>query len=239
MPRAIQSSGSCTGGGGRSTTVSFPAAGSPSKASRYWPDSACQRLPPSFTTTWSPTAPIDRPESGIAAGSFARRAFNALVMRRAGTCAVTRDWAVRSTIRSWKEKRQALRAPRAGATKPAATSARMVSRGRRSRRSTSPTPYGCVTAPDCVLRVFLYFLRGRNRRQRPLGRLALLLGRGRGGLRLRRRRRLLLQARAQRLHEVDHLRADLGLVGERDLLPLDLLLDRRLDAGGDRVGVLA
>ena len=49
--------------------------------------------------------------------------------------------------------------------------------------------------------------------------------------RLRRRRRLLLEARAQRFHQVDHLRAaGFGRLGHRDLLALDLLLDRRLDA---------
>src|SRR6266849_5107298 len=69
-----------------------------------------------------------------------------------------------------------------------------------------------------------------------LGRLAP--GRG-GGLLLRPptqafggrlRRALPLEARAQRLHEVDDLRGRRGLLGERDLLALDLLLDRGLDA---------
>src|SRR5688572_19230075 len=240
MPRASQSSGSCGGGGAaRSTTVSFPTAGSPSKPSRYWPDSACQRLPPSFTTTWSPTAPIARPESGISAGRLARRAFSALVMRRGGTFDDTSDCAVRSTIRSWKEKRRALRGPRAGDTKPADTRARTVARGRRSSRSTSSTPYG-LTAPAGSLGVFADLLRSRSGHggYRALGRLALLVGRGRRGLGLRGRGGLLLEARAQGLHEVDHLRG-LGLLGDHHLLALDLLLDRLLDAGGDRVGVLA
>jgi hypothetical protein len=83
---------------------------------------------------------MDSPESGMAAGSFSRSDFSALLMRRAGTFAATSDCAVRSTIRSWNENRHALRAPRAGATKPAVTRARIVSRGMRSSLSTSPTP---------------------------------------------------------------------------------------------------
>src|SRR6266446_4669672 len=42
--------------------------------------------------------------------------------------------------------------------------------------------------------------------------------------------RLLLEARAQRFHEIDDLSASLGRLGQRDLLALDLLLHRGLDA---------
>ena len=61
-------------------------------------------------------------------------------MRRVGTFAATSACAVRSTIRSRKEKRQALRGPRIGETNPARTSVRMVLRERRSIFCTSPTP---------------------------------------------------------------------------------------------------
>jgi hypothetical protein len=62
------------------------------------------------------------------------------VIRRLGTFASASAWAVRSTIRSWKENCHAPRSPRAGATKPAAISDRMVLRERRSSFSTSRTP---------------------------------------------------------------------------------------------------
>jgi len=81
-----------------------------------------------------------RPDSGIASGSRFLSSRIERVMRRAGTLASTSACAVRSTMRSWNEKRHAPRAPRAGVTNPAWTSERMVLRGRRSRRWTSCTP---------------------------------------------------------------------------------------------------
>src|SRR6185369_15637576 len=169
-------------------------------------------------------------------------------MRALGTFASANACAVRSTMRSWKEKRWLLRTPRAGDTKPAATNARMVLRGRRRRRSTSSTPYGCVTCCGTGRRSAL---RGALARGRgglcgldALGRLARRRGRcrlRRGGLRdrggLALRGRLPLQARTQRFHEVDHLRARLRRLAQRDLLALDLLLHRSLDARGDLVRV--
>ena len=115
-------------------------AGSASNSSTYWPDSACQRAPPSRTTTRSATAPIARPDSGIASGRRCLSSRIDRVIRRAGTLASTSACAVRRTIRSWNENRQAPRAPRVGVTNPASTSERMVLRGRRSRRWTSCTP---------------------------------------------------------------------------------------------------
>jgi hypothetical protein len=109
----------------------------PSNASRYWPVSARRWPTPSRTTTWSPTAPIFRPDSGMASGNCRRSAFSERVMRAAGTFDAASACAVRSTIRSWNENSQVLRGPRAGATKPALTSARIVLRGRRSSFSTS------------------------------------------------------------------------------------------------------
>ena len=62
-------------------------------------------------------------------------------IRRLGTFAAHSSWAVRSTIRSWKENCQAPRGPRPGVTNPAWTSERTVLRGRRRSFSTSRTPY--------------------------------------------------------------------------------------------------
>src|SRR5678815_375547 len=195
-------------------TRSEPAAGSPSKPSRYWPDSACQRLAPSLTITRSATAAMLKPESGIDSGRRRRSARSDAVMRRAGTLAIVSACAVRRAIRSWNEKRQALRGPRAGETKPAATSERMVLRGSCSSFSTSRTPYCCT-----------YFLLFRG-----------FLRRGFFGLRFP--RRFLFQAGAQGFHEIDHLPALLRLLGGGDLLARDLLLHRRLDARAHLVGVL-
>ena len=63
----------------RSITLSAPLAGSPSNSSTYCPDSACQRPPPSRTTTRSATAPIARPGQRHAsrAGAGAARASSA------------------------------------------------------------------------------------------------------------------------------------------------------------------
>ena len=48
-----------------------PSAGSPSNSSRYWPDSACQRLPPSLTTTRSATAQMLKPGQRHGVGQMA------------------------------------------------------------------------------------------------------------------------------------------------------------------------
>src|SRR5262249_18483420 len=152
------------------------------------------------------------------------------VMRRWGTLASASACAVRSTIRSWKEKRHALRGPRVGETNPAAISARMVLRGRRSSFSTSRTPYCCMTRlPRKRSGFFAGLARGGHRR---LGHRFRALGRLAGGFRLGARRRggAFFQARAERVHEVDDLGAGLWLFGQRDLLAFDLLLDRGLDA---------
>jgi len=69
---------------------------------------------------------MESPESGIDSGRWPRNRFNDRVMRRCGTFASTSACAVRSTMRSWNVKRHVLRAPRAGETKPAFTSARSV-----------------------------------------------------------------------------------------------------------------
>src|SRR5215469_10591724 len=69
-------------------------------------------------------------------------------MRRAGTFASLSAPAVRSTIRSWKEKRYSRRAPRAGLTKPALMRLRVVSGESRRTRSTSRTLYERI--PDSV-----------------------------------------------------------------------------------------
>src|SRR5471030_888777 len=120
------------------------------------------------------------PDRGIESGRWRRSSFTDFVMRRCGTWASASACAVRSTMRSWKENRHALRGPREGETKPAAISVRMVLRGRRSSFSTSRTPYECIGS----LRIVLGFALGLARREhgfrllRALGRLALLrLGR--------------------------------------------------------------
>ena len=80
------------------------------------------------------------PDIGIAAGKWRRNSRSERVIRRAGTFASASACAVRRTMRSWKENCQAPREPRAGATKPAAISDRIVPRDRRSNRSTSRMP---------------------------------------------------------------------------------------------------
>src|SRR6185503_19815021 len=218
MPRSNQSFAEAFGAAGlRSITLREPFAGSPSKARRYCPDSACQRLAPSFTTTLSATAQIERPESGMASGRWRRSSRTERVMRLAGTLAATSACAVRSTMRSWNENRHALRGPRAGETKPASIRARMVLRGSRRSFSTSRTPYWCTRRCPLFLRCLL---------PRRLRRLGLL-----GGLGLA--RRLLLQARAQGFHQVDHLAAGwLGRLGQGDLLPFVLVGARVESLGG-------
>src|SRR5437868_13939008 len=53
------------------------------------------------------------------------------------------------------------------------------------------------------------------------------------------RSRFFLEARAQRFHQIDHLRARLWRFGHRDLLTLDFLLYSRVDTCADVVGVRA
>src|SRR6185503_14824619 len=215
-PWSISSSSElATASAGGSITFRPPVTGSPSNASRYCPDSACQRLAPSLTTTRSPTASMLRPESGMVSGNWRFNSFSDRLIRFAGTRAAASAWAVRSTIRSWNEKRSVLRGPRLGVTKPASTSARIVLRGRRRSFSTSRTPNWCTL-----------FLGGLPR--------GGLDGRGRRRGLLR---RLLLQAGAQGFHQVDDLGALLRRLGHGDLLPLDLLLHRGLDTRADVVGV--
>src|SRR5581483_4095631 len=113
-------------------------------------------------------------------------------------------------IRSWNEKSSERRGPRAGDTNPAFTRLWIVLRERLSRRSTSRTPYWCIACGRGLL--LRRLLRGRGLGGRALRRLARL-----GLLGLRRRGAFLLEARAQRLHH-------------GDLLALDLLLHRGLDA---------
>src|SRR6202171_1773321 len=190
-------------------------------------------------TTRSATAQMLKPESGIASGRWRRRSLTDLVIRLCGTFASASACAVRSTIRSWNENSHALRGPRAGDTNSAAINARIVLRGRPSSFSTSPTPYGCIKALLCVLGLGFDTLARRRRRGgrllRPLGRLArfsLWLAR------LGRCRSLLLEAGAQRFHEVDDLRAStLGRLGQGDLLAFYLLLHRGLDARAHLVSV--
>src|SRR5712691_4487504 len=206
-----------------SITLKEPWAGSPSNASRYCPESACQRPAPSFTTTRSPTAPMLSPDKGMSSGRWRRSSLSERVIRFAGTLAAASAWAVRSTMRSWNENRNVLRGPRAGETKPALTRLRIVLRGRRSSFSTSRTPYCCMAGGPVCPRGLAELLSGGLLRGglRDLGRA---LGRLAGFGLLRRLSRFrgcagfLVQARAQSLHEVDHLRAALGLLGHLDLL---------------------
>src|SRR5712691_1340383 len=241
-PRPNQSSAPAAGARSfPSITLKEPSAGSPSNASRYCPESACQRPAPSFTTTRSPTAPMLSPDKGMSSGRWRRSSLSERVIRFAGTLAAASAWAVRRTIRSWNENRKVLRAPRAGETKPALTRLRIVLRGRRSSFSTSRTPYCCMAGrPVFALPVELFprslFHSRLSGFSRALGRLA------RFGL-LRRLSRFrgcagfLVQARAQRLHEVDDLRAAFGLFGHRDLLAFHFLLHRGFDPRAHFVGV--
>src|SRR6185295_8796705 len=92
-------------------------------------------------------------DSGADSG---RRRFSSstpLLRRLCGTRAVARARALFSKIRSWKEKSQVLRGPRAGETSPASTSERMRRRGSRTSRSTSRTLYWCIA--DRPSRYFL------------------------------------------------------------------------------------
>src|SRR5438046_1380639 len=105
---------------------------------------------------------MESPDSGMASGRWRRSSLTDRVIRLCGTFASASACAVRSTIRSWKEKRQALRGPRAGETNPAAINARIVLRGRRSNFSTSRTPYWCMTPPPCELELGIPHVGFRN-----------------------------------------------------------------------------
>jgi hypothetical protein len=94
-------------------------------------------MPPSCTTTWSPTASTRSPDKGIEVGNCARRRRSERRMRVVGTFACTSPCAVRITTRSWNEKRYSRRGPRAGDTKPASIRPRTIERGNPSRRATS------------------------------------------------------------------------------------------------------
>src|SRR6266581_2170147 len=228
-----------------SITLKEPSAGSPSNASRYCPESACQRPAPSFTTTRSPTAPMLSPDKGMSSGRWRRSSLSERVIRFAGTLAAASAWAVRSTMRSWNENRNILRGPRAGETKPALTRLRIVLRGRRSSFSTSRTPYCCMAGGPVRSLGLARLLPGGGLLRSGLRGLSRALGRfARFGF-LRRLSRFrgcagfLVQARSQRFHEVDHLRAALGLLGHRDLLAFDFLLHGGLDAVAHLVLVCA
>src|SRR6266704_1451836 len=242
QPRPSQSSAlTAAAGSSRSITLNEPSAGSPSNASRYCPESACQRPAPSLTTTRSPTAAMLSPDKGMSPGRWRRRSLSERVIRFAGTLAAASAWAVRRTMRSWNEKRNVLRGPRAGETKPALTRLWIVLRGRRSSFSTSRTPYCCMAGrPVFALPVELFprslfhsRLSGFSRAFGWFARFGLL----RRLRRLRGRARFLVQARAQRLHEVDDLRAAFGLLGHRDLLAFHFLLHRGFDPRAHFVGV--
>src|SRR5438552_8879799 len=184
-------------------------------------------------TTRSATAQMFKPESGMASGRWRRSSLRDLVIRLCGTFASASACAVRSTIRSWNENSHALRGPRAGDTNSAAINARIVLRGRPSSFSTSPTPYGCIKALLWGLSLGFDTLARRRRRGRRSGRLLRPLRRlARFGLWLARLggcRGLLLEAGAQRFHEIDDLRAStLGRLGQGDLLPFDFFLHRGL-----------
>src|SRR5580658_463050 len=125
----------------RSTTCNTPFSSDTSRPSRYCPLSTWRCAAPSRTTTWSPTALMDRPESGMDSGRSRRRLSSERRMRRCGIFASMSARAVRSTIRSWNEKRYSRRGPRAGCTNPARINLRVVSGASRRTRSTSRTLY--------------------------------------------------------------------------------------------------
>ena len=95
------------------------------------------------------------PDSGIASGRWRRSSLTERVMRLARN--VGRGERLRGAQHDQvlERERHALRGPRAGETKPASISARIVLRGRRSSFSTSRTPYWCMAA----MRYFLAALR--------------------------------------------------------------------------------
>src|SRR5688572_29445214 len=93
-----------------------------------------------------------RPESGIDSGRWRRSSLRERVIRLAGTLAAASACAARIRMRSWNEKRHALRGPRAGETKPAFTRLWIVLRGKRSSLTTSRTPY---MGADYFLAAFL------------------------------------------------------------------------------------
>src|ERR1700680_5156076 len=80
-----------------------------------------------------------RPDRGMDSGRLRRRLSSERRMRFLGIFASMSARAVRSTIRSWKEKRYSRRGPRAGWTNPARMRLRVLSGASCRTRSTSRT----------------------------------------------------------------------------------------------------
>src|SRR6266702_907450 len=125
-------------------------------------------------------------------------------MRRVGMRAATSPFAVRKMTRSWNENISSPRGPRPGVKKPSRANARTCATVNPSSRATSRVvyPFNGLQPPCASGQPWL-----------PLASCALAL-----------------EARFQRLHEIDHLR--LGRLGGflGDLVALDLLLNQVQDA---------
>ena len=125
-------------------------------------------------------------------------------MRRRDTFAWMSARAVRSTIRSWKEKRYSRAAPRAGFTNPPLISPRMVPRDRRRTRSTSRTLYDCILRRVAAITAWSPCgrpWRAARHASAPCAGRAVVADGARGfGL---------LEAGAQRFHEIDDFAAAL------------------------------
>ena len=80
------------------------------------------------------------PDSGIASGRWRRSSFIERLIRRCGTFAAAQRLRGAQHDQVLERELPARRGPRAGETKPASTSERIVLRGRRSSLSTSRTP---------------------------------------------------------------------------------------------------
>src|SRR4029077_18138073 len=165
-----------------------------------------------------------RPDKGIDSGRLRRRLSSERRMRWRGILASMSARAVRSTIRSWKEKRYSRRGPRAGCTKPARIRLRVVSGASCRTRSTSRTLYERIPiarrrrAPSGVTLVLARHLGGFFD---ALGSLARTQARD-----LRAGALGLGEARTQCLHQVDDLAfSGWRCFGHGDLLAFDLLLD--------------
>src|SRR6185437_9324144 len=184
-----------------------------------------------------------RPESGTASGRRWRSCPSERWILRREMLACISARAARRMMRSWKEKRYWRRGPRAGRTKPSLIRPCKALRGSCRTRSTSRMLYRFIGDPLLQVRAprlqprLLAFARLACR----LGRLLLgalrrparaqLSGRCAGRIRF-------LETRAQRLHEVDDLAATLGReVRHRDLVALDFLVDRGLNARPQLIGV--
>src|SRR5262249_31687898 len=192
--------------------------GSTVKPSTYCPSSGCHCWSPSLTTTVSPAASIRRPPRGTSSGSCDLSRRSARRIRVDERPASVRPRAARSITRSWNVKRYSFLRPRAGETKPASINPVTIDRDRPSSLPTSLKEYACSTTvpsrylSSCQLSLAdftprLGFLRDLLRR------LALrcleLYRRLRGRFPRRFLRRALLQACAQRIHQIDDLRAAL------------------------------